>query len=57
MADMLTPNRTAKPGDSKAFQRMFSPDRLTLGVFFPIEAFSGDQPTMLGQERLASRAE
>ncbi|HEU4853318.1 MAG TPA: LLM class oxidoreductase [Telluria sp.] len=36
---------------------MFAPDRLTLGVFFPIEAFSGDQPTMLGQERLAHRAE
>jgi luciferase-type oxidoreductase len=26
-------------------------------VFFPIEAFSGDQPTMRGQEGLASRAE
>jgi luciferase-type oxidoreductase len=36
---------------------MFAPDRLTLGVFFPIEAFAGDQPTMLGQERLARRAE
>ena len=54
---MLTPNRTARPGDSKGFQRMFSPNRLTLGVFFPIEAFPGDQPTMFGQERLASRAE
>jgi hypothetical protein len=41
---MLTPNRTAKASDSKGFQRMFAPDRLTLGVFFPIEAFSGDQP-------------
>jgi alkanesulfonate monooxygenase SsuD/methylene tetrahydromethanopterin reductase-like flavin-dependent oxidoreductase (luciferase family) len=36
---------------------MFAPDRLTLGVFFPIEAFCGDQPTMLGQEGLARRAE
>lgn len=36
---------------------MFSPGRLTLGVFFPIEAFPGDEPTMLGQERLARRAE
>jgi luciferase-type oxidoreductase len=57
MADLLTPNRTAKPSDSRGFQRMFAPDRLTLGVFFPIEAFSGDQPTMLGQEGLARRAE
>jgi luciferase-type oxidoreductase len=36
---------------------MFAPDRLTLGVFFPIEAFSGDRPTMLGQETLAAYAE
>jgi luciferase-type oxidoreductase len=57
MADMLTPNPTAMTGESRGFQRMFAPDRLTLGVFFPIEAFSGDQPTMLGQEGLASRAE
>lgn len=57
MADMLTPNRTAKPGDSQGFRKMFAPDRLTLGVFFPIEAFAGDQPTMRHQESLARRAE
>jgi hypothetical protein len=57
MADMSTPNRTAKPGDARGFQRMFSPGRLTLGVFFPIEAFPGDEPTMFDQERLARRAE
>jgi luciferase-type oxidoreductase len=57
MADLLTANRTAKPSDAKGFQRMFAPDRLTLGVFFPIEAFAGDQPTMAGQEDLARRAE
>lgn len=57
MEDMLRVNRTARPSDCKGFQRMFAPDRLTLGVFFPIEAFAGDQPTMLGQERLARRAE
>lgn len=39
------------------FTRMFAPRRLTLGVFFPIEAFQGDQPTMHNQERLARRAE
>ncbi len=43
--------------ESKGFRRMFAPGRLTLGVFFPIEAFSGDQPLMRDQERLARRAE
>ena len=36
---------------------MFAPGRLTLGVFFPIEAFQRDEPTMRDQERLARRAE
>ncbi|OZA26126.1 MAG: LLM class oxidoreductase [Hydrogenophilales bacterium 17-64-11] len=39
------------------FQRTFSPDRLGLGLFFPIEAFDGDHPTMLNQVELAKRAE
>jgi luciferase-type oxidoreductase, BA3436 family len=54
---MLEANTTAKPGDSKGFRRMFAPGRLTLGVFFPIEAFQRDEPTMRDQERLAKRAE
>jgi luciferase-type oxidoreductase len=57
MVSMLTPNRAALPSEARAFQRMFSPHELTLGVFFPIEAFKGDQPTMRNQERLARRAE
>jgi luciferase-type oxidoreductase len=36
---------------------MFAPGRLTLGVFFPIEAFQHDQPTMRKQEALSRRAE
>src|SRR5215813_3485649 len=36
---------------------MFAPGRLTLGVFFPIEAFSGDRPTMVDQVPLARRVE
>ncbi|MCU1441788.1 MAG: 5,10-methylene tetrahydromethanopterin reductase [Rhodoglobus sp.] len=43
--------------DNRAFRQMFAPERLTLGVFFPIEAFHGDRPTMRDQERLARRAE
>lgn len=54
---MLTANRSAEVGDSAGFRRMFAPGRLTLGVFFPIEAFQGDRPTMRNQERLARRAE
>jgi luciferase-type oxidoreductase len=54
---MLEANTTARPGDSKGFRRMFAPGRLTLGVFFPIEAFQRDEPTMRDQERLAKRAE
>src|SRR5215218_4620982 len=36
---------------------MFAPRRLTFGVFFPIEAFPGDRPTMTDQVALARRAE
>jgi luciferase-type oxidoreductase len=43
--------------ESVAFRRMFAPGRLTFGVFFPIEAFSGDRPTMADQVPLARRAE
>jgi luciferase-type oxidoreductase len=57
MANMFTADRTARPADATGYQRMFAPGRLTLGVFFPIEAFQGDQPTMRDQERLAQRAE
>ena len=56
-ANMLSPNRNAKHSDMEGFRRMFAPDRLTLGVFFPIEAFERDQPSMQHQEYLARRAE
>jgi luciferase-type oxidoreductase len=54
---MLTANKTSRVSEAKGFQKMFAPGRLTLGVFFPIEAFKGDQPTMRNQEYLARRAE
>lgn len=54
---MFTANKTSRVSEADGFQKMFAPGRLTLGVFFPIEAFSGDQPTMRDQERLARRAE
>lgn len=54
---MLTTNKTARASEASGFQKMFAPGRLTVGVFFPIEAFKGDQPTMRNQEYLARRAE
>jgi len=41
----------------EGLRRVFARDRLTLGLFFPIEAFEGDCPAMIGQEVLAARAE
>lgn len=45
--------RRSNPG----YERMFAPRRLSLGVFFPIEAFSGDTPSMEDQVALARHAE
>lgn len=53
---MLIPNTfspTANPGYLKAFK----PGKLTFGLFQPIEAYTGDQPTMAGQVELAQYAE
>ncbi|WP_206108246.1 LLM class oxidoreductase [Paludisphaera soli] len=54
---MANGNSAAGEDESTSFRRMFAPGRLTLGVFFPIESFQGDRPTMRHQERLAVRAE
>lgn len=54
---MLTVNHHPPATQLPGFRRAFRPDRLTLGLLFPIEAFPGDQPAMADQERLARRAE
>jgi hypothetical protein len=54
---MLKVNKQAVATDAAGFRRMFSPGKLTVGVFFPIEAYQRDEPTMRRQERLARRAE
>lgn len=54
---MLMLNETGHPGQAKGFRRMFAPGRMTMGIFFPIEAYQRDQPTMRDQEKLAQRAE
>lgn len=53
---MLTPNSIPyqqQPG----FQHTYRQGRLSLGLFFPLEAFTGDTPSMLDQVNLAQRAE
>jgi luciferase-type oxidoreductase len=54
---MLKVNKAADATEAEGFRRMFSPGKLTVGVFFPIEAYQRDEPTMRQQERLAQRAE
>ncbi|MET0374025.1 MAG: LLM class flavin-dependent oxidoreductase [Rhizorhabdus sp.] len=54
---MLKANKAASISDSSGFRCMFAPDRLSLGLFFPIEAFERDEPRMRDQARLARRAE
>jgi len=54
---MLTADKATSISDSLGFRRMFAPDRLSLGVFFPIEAFERDEPRMHDQANLARRAE
>lgn len=42
---------------TSGFKEMFVNNHLTLGVFFPIEAYEGSIPTMRNQVELAKRAE
>lgn len=53
---MLTPN-TSSPTANPGYLKAFKPDKLTFGLFQPIEAYTGDQPTMAGQVELAQYAE
>lgn len=41
----------------RGYVSMFAPMHLTLGVYFPIEAFDGPEPAMRDQTRLAQEAE
>ncbi|MDM0118057.1 LLM class oxidoreductase [Variovorax sp. J22R133] len=54
---MLKVNSKATVDEAPGFSRMFRAGRLTVGVFFPIEAYTGDEAPMRDQERLAQRAE
>ncbi len=41
----------------RGYASMFAPEKLTLGVYFPIEAFGGPEPAMVDQIQLAQQAE
>lgn len=41
----------------RGYAAMFAPERLTVGPYFPIEAFDGPEPTMHDQVKLAQAAE
>ncbi len=55
-APVPQPPLTATPR-APGFRRLFERDRLTLGLFFAIESYPGDIPTMEGQLELAQAAE
>jgi luciferase-type oxidoreductase len=41
----------------RGYASMFAPERLTVGVYFPIESFDGPEPAMQDQIELAQQAE
>ncbi len=45
------------PAFNSGFQSLFTRHHLSLGIFFPIEAYQGSIPTMQSQVTLAQRAE
>ncbi len=54
---MLAPNPGLSPHGNRGFRRVASPGRMSLGVMFPIESFTGDTPAMTDQVELAQVAE
>ena len=56
----IASSRTANVGPGpfgRGYASMFAPEKLTVGIYFPIEAFDGPEPTMHDQIELAQRAE
>jgi len=45
------------PINNPGYQKVVKKDKLTFGLFLPIEAYTGDQPSMHGQVELAKYAE
>jgi luciferase-type oxidoreductase len=54
---VLEVNSTATVQSGNGFRRLFVENKLTLGIFCPLESFDGDVPAMQDQERLAKMTE
>ena len=54
---MFSVNQQSQATEHSAYRRVYRESRLTLGLMFPIEAFSGDTPSMSRQVELAQQAE
>ena len=54
---MLEVNSNVSIQSGNGFKRMFVENKLTLGIFFPLESYNTDVPTMQDQERLAKLTE
>ena len=54
---MFTPNSHQSPTQNFGYRKVFKTDKLTFGLFLPIEAYTGDQPTMENPVELAQYAE
>lgn len=54
---MLEVNSSATIESGNGFKRMFVENKLSLGIFFPLESFESDVPAMQDQERLAKLTE
>ncbi|MGF6175035.1 LLM class oxidoreductase [Ensifer sp. 4252] len=58
MTIATSPAKDASPNlFGRGYASMFAPEKLTVGVYFPIESFDGPEPAMLDQIELAQQAE
>ncbi|RXD04819.1 LLM class oxidoreductase [Sphingomonas sp. UV9] len=55
--NQLPPENASPRPFGPGYASMFAPDKLTVGLYFPIEAFDGPEPAMLEQVDLARKAE
>jgi luciferase-type oxidoreductase len=54
---MFTPNKAVLPQSNPGYQRVFKRDKLNVSLFFPLESYQGDMPSMADQVALAKYAE
>jgi len=59
VAQVLSTDQIEKwrDGYNPGFRKLFKPGKISLGVFIPIEAYSGDLPSMQNHIQLAQQAE